>query len=122
MQTPDLQARLQRVASACKSHNISQMQIADAVGASQSQVSRILGGRGQRLTRLTEEVCLYVERLTAGGVTAEAVRKNDQLIESLRNTWDGSSAHALALSAVIRSLAALGAVRPPPSARPEDHP
>ena len=122
MSTADLQARLLRVAEMCRRNAISQMQIADAVGASQSQVSRILGGRGQRLTRLTEEVCLYVERLTACGVTAEAVRKNDQLIESLREIWDGSSAHAHALSAVIRSLAALGAVRPSPSAGPEDHP
>ncbi|MHB8386205.1 hypothetical protein [Metallibacterium sp.] len=121
MQDPELQARLLRVAETCRRHNIGQMQIAAAVGASQSQVSRIIGGRGQRLTRLTEEVCLYVERLASGGVTVDAVRQNDQLIESLRETWDGSSAHAHALSAVIRSLAALGAVRGQSPASSEDH-
>ena len=37
----------------------------------------------------------------------DAVRSNDDLIEALRVTWDGSSAHARALASVIRSLAVL---------------
>jgi hypothetical protein len=53
-----------------------------------------------------EEVCLYVER-TAGGVTAEAVRNNDELIDAVRSVWNGSAAHARALAAVIRSMALL---------------
>lgn len=122
MAAPDLQARLLRAAELCRHRNISQAQIANAVGASQSQVSRILGGRGQRQSRLTEEVCLYLERAAGGGVTAEAVRQNNQLIESLRETWDGSSAHAHALSAVIRSLAALGASRHASSGGAKDRP
>ena len=122
MQLPNLQARLLHAAELCRHHGISQAQIADAVGASQSQVSRILAGRGQRQSRLTEEVCLYVERLVGGGVTAEAVRRNDPLIESLRATWDGSLAHAHALSAVIRSLAALGGVKAGDSAGRQEQP
>lgn len=103
----DIQARVRRAVAICRERGISQAQIAAAVGASQPQVSRILGGRGQRRSRLTEEVCLFVERFEGGGVTAESVRQNDQLIASLCAAWDGSAAHASALSTVIRSLSVL---------------
>lgn len=95
-----------RVGEICRQLGITQDQVATAVGASQSQVSRILGGRGQRPSRLLEEVCLYVERF-AGGVTADAVRENEALVDAIRATWDGSAAHAHALSTVIRSLVVL---------------
>jgi predicted transcriptional regulator len=99
-------ARVLRANETCKRRGIRQSEIAQVLGASQPQVSRILSGKGVRGSRLTEEVCLYVERLDVG-VTADAVRQHDELIESLRATWDGSNAHAKALSTVIRSLAAL---------------
>lgn len=110
MSEPALQARAIRVAEICRQQHISQSVIADAVGASQPQVSRILNGKGLRRSRLFEEVCLYVER-HAGGVTPESVRQNDELINALAQVWDGSAAHARALSTVIRALDALGTGR-----------
>lgn len=107
---PDLKARALRAAQTCRTLGITQAEIAVAVGASQPQVSRILKAQGLRASRLFEEVCLYVERLE-GGISAEAVRANEDLIGSLKATWDGSAAHAKALSAVIRSLAVLGSTR-----------
>lgn len=107
MKSPDIQARALRAANFCRDRKITQAQIASALGASQPQVSRILQGKGLRHSRLHEEVCLYIERL-AGGVTPEAVRENDELIDALADTWDGSAAHARALATVIRSLAVLG--------------
>jgi len=56
---------------------------------------------------LSEDICLYAERLEDGGVASEAVRANEELIEALRVTWDGSSADARALASVIRALAVL---------------
>jgi hypothetical protein len=56
---------------------------------------------------LLEEVCLYVERIAGGGVSAEAVKENADLVEAVRAVWDGSAGHAKALSTVIRSLAVL---------------
>ena len=41
-------------------------------------------------------ICLYAELLEDGGMTLEAVRANDELIEALRVTWDGRAAHARA--------------------------
>ncbi len=105
-----LKARALRAAQICRSHGITQAEIAEAVGASQSQVSRILQAQGLRASRLFEEVCLYVEKFE-GGVTADAVRENKELIGALKATWDGSASHAKALSAVIKSLAVLGSPR-----------
>lgn len=99
-------ARALRAAEICREHGITQAQIAEAVGASQSQVSRILSGHGLRQSRLLEEVCLYIERFS-GGVTADAVRGNAELVEAIQAAWDGSASHARALSTVIRSLSLL---------------
>lgn len=104
---PDLEVRAERAKQTCKVHGITQSQIAADLGASQSQVSRILKGKSVHASRLSEEVCLYVEKYE-GGVTAESVKSNDDLMHALTVTWDGSAAHARALSAVIRSLSALG--------------
>lgn len=112
MINPDLKARVLRAAQTCRLHGITQVDIAVAVGASQPQVSRILKAQGLRASRLFHEVCLYVERFE-GGVTADAVQANEELIGALKLTWDGSAAHAQALSAVIRSLAVLSPPRNP---------
>jgi len=106
MTQPDYQARALRAAQICREQGITQSEIANAVGASQSQVSRILQGKGLRNSRLCEEVCLYIERFT-GGVSADMVRDNDVLIDALATIWDGSASHAKALSTVIMALASL---------------
>lgn len=104
----EVRARAANARRICASHRIAQADIAAHVGASQSQVSRILKGDGVRASRLFEEVCLFVECFE-GGISAEAVRGNRELIEALQATWDGSASHAKALAAVIRSLAVLKA-------------
>lgn len=106
MLTAAQKSRALRAAQICRALGITQAQIAAALGASQPQVSRILKAQGSRTSRLFEEVCLYVERFE-GGVSADAVRANADLIGALKATWDGSSAHARALSEVIKSLAVL---------------
>lgn len=99
-------ARVLRAATIFRERGISQAEVAEIVGASQPQISRILKGDGIRATKLAEEVCLYAERLQ-GGVTADAVCSNQELISALADTWDGSAGHAKALSVVIRSLRTL---------------
>ncbi|UJW81190.1 helix-turn-helix domain-containing protein [Hydrogenophaga sp. SL48] len=102
----DIQSRVLNAARMSRLQGITQAQIAEALGASQSQVSRILSGRGLRKSRLLEEVCLFVER-GGDGISSEAVHENEELIEAVRQAWDGSASHARALAAVIRSLAVL---------------
>ena len=106
---PDLKARTERARCICKVRGLTQAQIAADLGASQSQVSRILQGQGLRGSRLAEEVCLYVEK-HEGGVTPDSVKGNDDLVNALAVTWNGSATHARALAAVIRSLSALAPI------------
>lgn len=96
-----------RAAEVFRKHGVFQDEVAEIVGASQSQISRILAGKVQRWTRLSEDICLYAERIEGGGVTRAAVCANDDLIEALRAVWDGSATHAKSLASVIRSLALL---------------
>lgn len=105
MKNAELMARAERSRKICKTRGVTQAQIAADLGASQSQVSRILKGDGLRSSRLAEEVCLYLEKFE-GGVTAAAVRGNEELVNALVATWDGSATHARALASVIRSLCA----------------
>ena len=86
-----------------KAQHIAQREIADAVGTSQSQVSRVLSGQSSRHSRLSHEICKYVYEV-AQGVSIENVRRNEELMSALATTWDGSPKHAAALAAVIRSL------------------
>lgn len=109
MNESEAKARVQRAQRICEAHGITQADIAAKVGASQSQVSRILQGRSVKASRLFEEVCLFVERFDVG-VTADVVRANNELIDALKVTWDGSAAHAKALAVIIRSLKLLGPV------------
>ena len=78
-------ARLLRAATIFREQGVSQSEVAEVVGASQPQISRILKGDGVRATKLAEEVCLYAEKLE-GGVTVETVCSNPELIrDSLNN-------------------------------------
>ena len=98
---PDLRARVLRAAEIYRKHGVTQDEVAEVVGASQPQVSRVLRGDGLRTTKLLEEICLYAERFE-GGVTSDAVRSNQDLVEALRMTWDGSPRSAQRIKFVAR--------------------
>lgn len=100
-------ARILKAAEIFSQNGITQDEVASVVGASQPQISRILRGSVSRATKLSEEICLYAERTIGGGVTRQAVTDNEDLIEALRATWDGSASHAKSLASVIRSLVLL---------------
>lgn len=98
-------------ARAATAAGLRQTDIAGALGASQSQVSRILSGRSLRRSRLFDEVCIYAfdalrER---DAISKPAAASNAVLTAALDAVWDGSERHAQALALIIRSLAALGA-------------
>lgn len=88
---------------------LTQEQIAKAVYASQSQVSRILSGKSVRRSRLYDEICIYVDNALRG-VSAESVRESEEIIDAIASVWDGTAHHATALATVIRSL---GGLSPP---------
>lgn len=102
----DLEAKAIHAAAVFRKHGVSQGEVADMLGASQPQISRLLGGKLRRRSRLFDEICLLAVRLD-GGVSREMVIANDHLMAALTETWDGSPDHAKVLASIIRSLAAL---------------
>jgi len=83
-----------------------QSSIAKALGASQSQVSRVFSGKTSAQSKLAKDICIYVLGSTSKS-QADAVRANEELIGALAEVWNGTPAHARALAVVIRSLALL---------------
>ena len=98
-----LAAEAQLIAAKAKSLGLSQVSIAEAIGASQSQVSRVLAGTAKRRSRLFDRVCKYVNSAALPAATNS--RAGAAALErALSEVWDGTEAHAEALALVIRSL------------------
>ncbi|QCB48731.1 hypothetical protein E5678_13515 [Hydrogenophaga sp. PAMC20947] len=88
---------------------LTQWEIASALDASQSQVSRVLTGQSKRRSRLFDEVCKYVFSV---GILTSNDAPPAELTEALHSVWDGTPEHAKALALVIRSLGVLGNAGP----------
>lgn len=93
-------------AQRAKSLGLTQEEIAFALGASQSQVSRVLSGQTKKYAGLAERVCNYVNSHIQG-VSRESITSNDELMDALASVWDGSSHQARLLANLIRSAGAL---------------
>ncbi|MBE7423824.1 MAG: hypothetical protein HS110_15580 [Zoogloeaceae bacterium] len=106
MSIHSLKAEAQALAKSVRKLGYTQSDLAIAMNASQSQISRILSGQLQRRSRLFDALCVYVFSAKKG-ISADTVRANAELMDALATTWDGTAVHAAALAAVIRSLGAL---------------
>lgn len=100
---PSLRTEALLIAEKAKTFGLSQEHIASALGASQSQVSRVLSGAGKRRSKLFERVCKYVLSRATPAAKLDA-SKHPALSAALAEVWDGSEEHAEALALVIRSL------------------
>ena len=114
MKEQDIKATSIRIALRAKSLGLTQSSIAEAIGADQSQVSRILTGHSKRHSRVFDQVCNYVENSVCG-LSNDLVRNNDELIDAIASVWDGSANQATTLASVIRSLGVLTAANTPRS-------
>lgn len=86
-----------------------QEKLAEMLGVSQSQVSRILSGQFKRRSKLFDDLCKIAYQSTgaAEGAQPGASAQQADLISALDAVWDGTDSHAKALAVVIRSLSAL---------------
>lgn len=89
-----------------KHAGITQEQLAEAMSASQSQISRVLSGKGKRRTRLFDNICIYV-RNQLKGISIEVVKENEEMLEAIATIWDGTNDHAKSIAGVIKSLGPL---------------
>jgi len=106
MERGDIRLQAENLAQRARLAGLTQEQIAKAVSASQSQVSRILSGKMVRRSKLFDEICKYVNNAVKG-VSPETVRGNEELMDAIASVWDGTAHQANALAHVIRSLGGL---------------
>ena len=105
----DLLVEAMAAAKAARSAGLSQQDIAKEIGASQSQISRILSGKSTRRSRLFNEVCIYAFDAERRGQDQKKPSAGScpTLLDAIDATWDGTERHAKALAVVIRSLGSL---------------
>lgn len=85
---------------------ISQLEISQATGINQSQISRIFNGDLKRESKAYKAIANFI-RMHRKGVTRESVIENRELIDALASVWDGSPDQAVALASVIKALGKL---------------
>lgn len=90
---------------------VNQVELANALNVSQSQISRVLSGETSMSSRVAIDICNYVISRTQK-TGRERVRASDELLDAVSAVWDGTPGHARALSAVIRSLTLLSPAAP----------
>lgn len=106
MQNKDLRQRALLAAARATSAGLRQETIADAVGVSQSQVSRVLSGESRRASKVYVRVCEYVESFPGPKRIQTAT---PQMTEALARLWDGTTEHAEILVALLNTMSALAA-------------
>jgi len=94
------------LAAALGRANLSQSSVANALGVSQSQISRVLSGHASMRSKLAQDLCSYVFSMLLNDVGSR-VQSNADLMSAIAQVWDGTPAHARALATVIRSLGCL---------------
>lgn len=72
----DFNAMARQAAARAKQLGMTQEAIANALGASQSQVSRVLSGHAKRHSKLLGAACKYVFRMPMWKATAQVQTEN----------------------------------------------
>lgn len=85
---------------------LTQLELAEHSGVSQSQISRILSGQYRRESVNVQRLCEYARTALDIPVQPSSVALG-VLNSAIDETWDGTDEHAEALALVIRSLSAL---------------
>lgn len=87
-----------------RSKNMTQPQIAESAGISQPAVSRLLANCPIRLGSAFKKLCIYAESQRKSDQSALPLPvDNTALATAIREVWNGTPEHALALAAMIRA-------------------
>ncbi len=107
MQEAGREARLlaSSIADVLKREGISQAELANQIGISQSSVSRALGRPTKRRGRAHARLVAFMHQGGAG-------KGRDRFEEAFLRVWDGSPEHAEALARIIAACGGLRPIRP----------
>jgi len=89
-----------------KQHGLLQNNMANDLGLSQGQVSRLVSGKFKKPGRAYGELCIYVLDAIKKVEPAE-IQENQLLVSAIASVWDGSAEQAGLIAQVIRSLGPL---------------
>jgi transcriptional regulator with XRE-family HTH domain len=91
-----------RLEAFLRDRSLSEQQMAEMAGVSQSTVSRARHGSPQRHGGARERLFTFLENELNGSATAGSGR--DQVLNAFDRIWDGSEVHATAVAKVIQAL------------------
>lgn len=81
-----------------------QQELAKELDCSQSQVSRLLGGKARRTSALVRRICTSMRNESKPRSDTHASRGRILIEDALNAVWDGSDSRADAIAAVLLSL------------------
>lgn len=85
-----------------KRRGISQAELAQRLGLTQPQVSRLLSGKVKRESRSFADLCKLLSGTDLQHTSADAVP--EEIRAAVLEVWDGTPTHAVAIATVIRAL------------------
>ena len=85
---------------------LTQEEIAKGSGVSQSQVSRVISGRGKLESKAYKQISKFINSKLVK-VSPDHVIANKKLINALAHVWDGSEQQASVIAGIIYSLEGL---------------
>lgn len=98
--TPQALKLLALLGDQTRGGSVTQIEIQQATGVHQSQVSRILSGKSKRVSRSVEKLCKYAETLIKPDKKSDSADAR-ALQRSILKIWDGSEAHARSLQELL---------------------
>lgn len=98
----DIKQKWLRLKATLETQEVSQEALAIAAGINQATVSRILGRCPKRAGAAFIRLCIYANRVDEHGSRPDPAL-SDELMNALRDVWNGSDEHAKALAAIIRA-------------------
>lgn len=81
-----------------------QQEMAKDLDCSQSQVSRLLGGKARRTSSLVRKICITMRKNAIPLSDVRGSRGRVLIEDALNTVWDGSDTRADAIAAVLLSL------------------
>lgn len=89
-----------------EAHELLQSDLANAIGLSQGQVSRLLSGDFKKTGKTYERLCIYVSKIARQREQINPI-ENEEIMNAIASVWDGSPRQARYLAQIIRSLGPL---------------
>lgn len=108
MVSRELQTEARAVGALLRRMGITQEFLANRFNVSQSQISRVLGGRLKRRTHLFEQLRSYAYQMHKRETSID-LSADSEIADAVAALWDGTPNDARTVATVIRSLSLLRA-------------